>query len=259
MKPLQFFLGLFCFLFLVPSTAQQSQNFYRYDDGRVKISTKTGIKDTLIFHSDVQDDFAMTSGAISLVLGILVPKLVENVPKLFYNPENYIKESLVSRSFLHRDGSFTRLGELHHIEYRKMAGDEPLALFNFTIGDTFMDNGYLDIELASAKINHTAVQLTSQNHNLNVVVEVFFHYYDAKQLKLVHVVEPFVINNAVTGPLYQPKDQKIRLIPKFALLESIEVKVTEVNARKKDWDAYLSLYQEHSGKLSGYLLGLINQ
>lgn len=258
MKPFFFYLLVCCAVVFSPLNAQ-SQNYYSYQNGRIVMGMRSGVTDTLIFHSDVNEDFAVTSGAISLVLGTLVPKLVENVPKLFYNPEHYIKESLASRSCLHRDGSTTGLGELQHIQFKKMAGAEPLAILNFAIGDIFLEKGYLNIALESAKINETAVRLKPQNHTLNVVVEVFFHYYNAQQQKLVHTVEPFVLNNVVTGPYHSPKDQKIRLIPKFALLERIDIKVTEVNARKKDWDAYLSLYQEHSGKLSGYLLGLIPQ
>ena len=252
-----YFLILYA-LFCTPLHAQV-ENYYSYQEGRIAIVARTGVTDTLIFHADAKEDFAVTSGAISLVLGTLVPKLVENVPRLFYNPEHYIKESLATKSCLYRDGSHTRLGELHHIAYKKMAGEVPLAILNFTIGDIFMEKGYLDIVLESAKINETAVRLKPQHHDLNIVVEVFFHYYNAQQQKLVHAVEPFVLNNMATGPYHAPKSQKIRLIPKFELLERIDVKVTEVNARKKDWDAYLSFYQEHSGQLAGYLLGLIPQ
>lgn len=258
MKPLSFYLLICCLLLYVPSNAQ-AENYYSYQNGRIVVGMRSGITDTLIFHTDAKEDASVASGAVSLVLGILVPKLVENVPRLFYNPENYIKESLAAKSCLHHDGSHTRLGELHHIQYKKMAGEVPLAIFNFTIGDMFMEKGYLDISLESAKINETAVRLKPMYHDLNVVVEVFFHYYNAQQQKLVHAVEPFVLTDMATGPYHAPKDQKIRLIPKFELLERIDIKVTEVNARKKDWDAYLSFYKEHSGQLAGYLLGLIPQ
>lgn len=94
-------------------------------------------------------------------------------------------------------------------------------------------------------------------------MELLVNYFDDSGNKNSLELNPFVLSG------YIPKGEKstvnnfdtiFRLIPINKVITSLQIKVTEVNGRKKDWDKLLELFNKNKDKGQDYIIdNLINK
>jgi len=260
------------------SNALAQTDYYYFQNQKVT-KIKKYAKQELMFsktfierENEKKDSVASIAPLVTYVAtNFLVPYAVKNVPKLFYKPEKYIKEHGKNYSFLNDknnnlENSFnyqkamTYKTVLYDTINNKLIEDEALNL-NFNIvqievnrqntKDTF---SYL--ELVKYSYKYSPVKLKGAAGKVNLLVEVNFQYFDYNGQLQTHKTQPISISEKVPDGKESFKNQKknITVLPKMTFVTGVEVKVTEVNSRKKDMDKWLEFYTSNNDKLQSFLV-----
>ena len=272
MKTVLFF--VFVLLCIVPPSVvgQESseKHFYLNATGEIKTSYFTNIKDSI----ELTERNLETKGVIGIpaaILGIaiseLVPILVEKVGLLAYNPKKYISE--YGTSYLFDIENLRTVDNLQKIRYTRTGlsnnSKTLLSTFTFDVIDLPTSStqdlkGYTAIALESYQNKYTKVKLKNSGQKMNVIAEVALTYYDTQNQKQELKLQPYKL------PDMKPKGQEgmeisitkkkrnYQVIPPMKFIETLTIKIIEVNARKKDWDAYLEIFNSQKGNLSGLLI-----
>ena len=272
MKTVLFF--VFVLLCIVPPSVvgQESgeKHFYLNATEEIKTSYFTNIKDSI----ELTERNLETKGVIGIpaaILGIaiseLVPILVEKVGLLAYNPKKYISE--YGTSYLFDIENLRTVDNLQKIRYTRTGlsnnSKTLLSTFTFDVIDLPTSStqdlkGYTAIALESYQNKYTKVKLKNSGQKMNVIAEVALTYYDTQNQKQELKLQPYKL------PDMKPKGQEgmeisitkkkrnYQVIPPMKFIETLTIKIIEVNARKKDWDAYLEIFNSQKGNLSGLLI-----
>ena len=232
--------------------SQEKTTYYHVKENTVK--TKS--------FSDVTQSISFTPGtkeiSLTYIVGALIPHILKHAPKLFYNPKKYMKEYGTDGSLL-TESDFRKFGSIKTITYKQESKGEVLTMLGFKLIDSSMPMGYRGIFLTDAKFNYTPVKLKTRHFKTNVVIELIFNYYDKDNKKQVFNLKPINLNNITPGEAFTKNHNYIQLIPPMKTIESLQIKITEVNSRKKDWDKWLELYNENQDKLKDYLLEIVGK
>tara|TARA_R110002167_G_scaffold247308_7_gene452911 strand:- start:1771 stop:2610 length:840 start_codon:yes stop_codon:yes gene_type:complete len=224
-------------------------------------SFKHDIKQSLyikIKEKKSSEDIKASSAIVSFVVGTLMPYVINKVPRLFYNPKKYMKDYGTDLSLLTNKDSIIPFNSITSIIYEKKSDSTLLTQLQFTVTDYSSNPNFRRIELTKGIFNYTPVKLKGSFFKTNAVISIVLNYYDEKSKKSEIRLEPIKLEGIIPGKSYELK-KIVQLIPKVHLMESIQIEISEVNNRKKDWDKWLELYNDNQDKLKDYLLGLIEK
>jgi len=266
------------FIILFLSLAQlhaQSTKFYFTNSDTTKVDhiDVQNVKHTIELESVVKERDKETEAlslAPSFILSTVVPILFKQVGKWFYNPKNYIKEYGAVHSFYDSKSGFKKLPTTGKITI-KTTGKLPdnvereISRFTFELDSILNKNGYYQIALSEGYLNYTPVKLKSNHKKVNVVLEMKFIFYDSQDFKREYSLNPIklsevcAISGKKNGNEIKIEKKLYQIIPRMNVLESVQLKVTEINSRKKDWDKWLEFYNKNEGKISSFVLEKIIQ
>ncbi|MBL4662376.1 MAG: hypothetical protein JKY22_02175 [Flavobacteriaceae bacterium] len=235
------------------------KHYYIEDNHKKEVMLST-INEIILLDSDSDPEaFIILPSSMT---SILITELVKNLPKLFYNQNKYIKEYGASYSLFGN----TSKKPIKSFTYEKTGIDSNknkviISQLKFKVKDLSYLNKYRLITLSNFIINYTPVKLSKKNKFVNLVAEITLHYYDAnhikKELKLSPITIKNIIPNNFSNPNPNPKNNYSQLIPPIENIENIELKLTEVNSRKKDWDKWLEIFDNNKDKITNLLKELI--
>ncbi|MGB5818253.1 MAG: hypothetical protein WBG90_02120 [Saonia sp.] len=280
MKP-KYFLSMLLITIVihVTWTQQKESPFYRIEKGdKIHTTSFTDITESLQFEERSQEDSIPKpfSGILSsLVVNELVPLLIKKVPNLFYRPEKFIKEYGTSLDYFEIESQSPSIKNWDKVNlvYVKegiqtdFPGQKEMALSKFEFQIDAMEGhdlkGYSTLALSAYEVIHTPVKLRAKHNKVNIVIQITFHYFDdldnkkAHQLQSIHMygITPSEVKILDMDTVVQ----HMQIIPPMKIIEKIDVKITEVNTRKKDWDKWLELYNANQGKLNDYFLEIVAQ
>ena len=160
-------------------------------------------------------------------------------------------------------------GTLTYEKKGKISNSEKvIATLIFELNDVINLPGFKTITLSTFDFNYSSVKLKNTAMSFYAVIEVDIAYYNLENEKRNLSLQPIKISNLVPRnktsnneeqiSAIQDKKINVQIIPPNNFVESIKIKITEVNNRKKDWDNWLKLYNDNSDKLKDYLLEITN-
>lgn len=245
------------------------------------VDTAKDIKN--VYFDEIKDSIALTenkesiaafgglSGAImGIVIGELVPILVEKVGLLAYNPKNYISE--YGTGYLFEFNALQNASAIDKLIYTRMGvsnnSKHIISTFKFDlkpISESDADNlqAYTALALEEYQSNYTQVKLKNNGKKTNIVAAVTMVYFDQQDKKQELNLQPYKLSGIIpegsNGQIILIDEEKrnYQIIPPMKFIESITVKITDVNDRKKDWDKYLELFNGQKGNISGFLIDQI--
>jgi hypothetical protein len=191
---------------------------------------------------------------------VILDGLMKYLPKLFYNPNKYIKEYGVSHPlFQDEHQKFIESFTYEKTGVNSKKETVSISQLKFEVKDISYLNNYKVITLSNFKINRSPVKLSSKNKFVNLVAEITLYYYDVNHAKKELKLLPLKVKNIVPGSSITASStiNSSQIIPPINNIEKIELKLTEVNSRKKDWDKWLELYDTNKDKLTELLSGLV--
>jgi len=246
------------------------KHFYVSPSKEIKTSYFNEIKDSIAlveYQEDNNTFLGVSSAVVGIVIGELVPVLVEKVGLLAYNPKNYISE--YGTSYLFDKNALKNTSNIDKIVFTRTGvrsnAKETISMFEFDLkniskGEAENLEGYTAIGLISFQSNYTKVKLKSSGKKANIVIEMTAVYYDPQDKKQELHLQPYKLSAIVplgvnNGPnLIDSKKRNYQIIPPMKFIETLSIKITEVNDRKKDWDKYLELFNNQKGNISGFLI-----
>lgn len=235
---------------LFSTAAFSQQPVFSIENGKVATESMERVHHTLELR---KTDSVLTGGGIPSIVQDGLISLIRFLPKLVYNPSKYIAENQASFNFFKNDQNIHRIDEnlelLLTLESEKNNKIIPLGEFVFDIGIYKQHDGYYFMGLKEYRLNKTLAKLKEKSPNVHVILEVLFEYYDVSDTKQEFVLEPFYIDALQVPEVKVVRNPKYQLLPKMKVLESVVVKVTEVNTKKQNWDKWLGLYEKHQGQI----------
>lgn len=272
MKPILFFV-LVLLSIVTQSVVGQDKgedHFYLNTAQEIKTIYFTEIKDSidLIERSVPTEAFiGIAAGILGMAMSELVPILIEKAGLLAYNPKKYISE--YGTSYLFDIDALRSLEMLQEITYTRtgVANNTIHQLSKFTFEVIDLPNtatqdlkGYSAIALESYQNHYTAVKLKNRSKKMNIVAEVALTYYDAQDQKQELKLQPYKLSDiSPSGPeglgtSIAKENRNYQIIPPMKFIETLTIKIIEVNDRKKDWDTYLELFNRQKDNLGGLLI-----
>lgn len=266
MKPKKIITPLMVMLFCSIAIGQtKSMKYYSVDNKEIKPSSfKKTSKNEISFNSLSEDEEAASVQFI--VSKIVVPFVFNNISKLFYKPENYIKEHSAKKSLINEKNIVNDLNKKNNIVYTKTiknlkGSEEKSLILEFNIEDVYtekedlIDNFRL-IKLSSYQLNYTNAKITNSSSKINIIGEIIIKYVDEFCEYKTYKTDPFTIAGI------QPNGEKKSLektgatypLPKMKYATSIEIKITEVNSKKKHMDKWLETYTKNKGTLQTFTI-----
>ncbi|GGG40339.1 hypothetical protein GCM10011414_07300 [Croceivirga lutea] len=232
-------------------TKAKGQNpVYTLENNKVKIEQLANVNATLSFQ---QKDDALQGGLVNPIIEAGLVSLVRFLPKLLYNPTKFVYEDQAKFNFFKNANDINYIDEnlelVFTIEGDNATSAVELSSFVFEFGNYEKHEGYYYMGLKSYDLQASLSKLKPKNATVNIVLEVLFDYYDENNTKKEFVLNPFYINNAAPDAKELIRNIDYQLLPKMEILQSVTVKITEVNSKKETWDKWLGLYEKHQGKL----------
>ncbi len=214
-------------------------------------------------------------GIGAIVMSTIVPYVVKKIPTLFYKPENFIKaygttlqypETPIALGAGMKGESFDLVYKKEGVKTGQVDNNDPSIISSLKFRfDPIQNNslpGYFAVSLIAYRFEATQVKLKSEHQKINAVVELVFHYFDVQHQKQEFTFTPIKIEE-ISLPktqdfLVKGSANVLQIVPPMPIIESLTLRITEVNTRKKDWDKWLELYNAKEGELSNYLLQVIS-
>ena len=250
------------------SNAFAQTDYYYFKDDKVKKIKKYNRQELSINDSIVErkpkDEKANTPAVITyLATNFLVPYVVKNVPKLFYKPEKYIKEHAQNSSLIESGEKFN---EAKSISYKNIVFDtingeikeDEALIINFKIGQIQNErvNNLRYLDLVNYGYKYSPAKLKGPKDKINLIIEVLFQYIDSNGDIQTYKTNPISLMNQVPNGKIELIDKKtnITILPKMVFVTDVQIKVSEVNSRKKNMDKWLEFYTDNKDKLQTFLV-----
>lgn len=147
----------------------------------------------------------------------------------------------------------------------KNGSEKVISSFEFDLTNVSKPNsesleGYRAIALKKYQNNYTKVKLKNNGKKMNTVIEMVFVYYDERDKKQELNLQPYKLSDITpmgsigkTRAINEEK-KNYQIIPPMKFIETLSIKIIEVNNRKKDWDKYLELFNSQKGNISSFLI-----
>ena len=265
MPPSRAFLLLFSLLSMVTYNYAQTENYYTIKGNAVEKKKFHHIEHVLKFESEeAPSEEAMTIGWGGLAAK-LIPLLVDGASKLFYNPDNFNKEYFASYSFFDASSGFRKLDPSDALVFEHNAQDETgeqerINRFKFELGAVKNVEGYHYIGLKSYDLHYSWSKLSAANNRMNYIIDLEFYYFDEDDKAQEFHINPILLDSRIIiksqGFI---DDVNYQVLPKMKVLQTIQIRVREVNAKKQNWDRYLELYQSNQDNISRFLIRAITK
>ncbi|GGD05207.1 hypothetical protein [Hyunsoonleella pacifica] len=246
-------------------TAQNGEIYY-YLDSKNKVQ-KIEVNDVKESITLIENPKSFGAAATSILPDALKFGL-KNLSKLIYNPKKYVATfGSEVKLFEKSNDSLINYFGLSGFTYKKVIGGNALVQLDFDIIPPFgKDIIYSGVELQSVTHNFSAAKLKngSKNQNMvNLIVDVTISYFDNNGEKQKIELNSYTLNNHLPknrgAIIFDSPQMEIFNFKNLAFVESIEVRITEVNARKKYWDKLLEEYDNKKDKIQEALLELIKK
>ncbi|WP_298896806.1 hypothetical protein [uncultured Psychroserpens sp.] len=270
MKKQLLFLTITSLLLFFNSHSQST--FYSLENNKVK-SIKKNESTSIIQFVDNEDDNNKDAFTTFLFNNLLFPLVRDNISKLFYNPKKFIYEQAGFHSFIEYDHGSPRLKSdfnnqdlIYFQQYIFDFKDNNNAPINpikaielsFKIEKTAANNAQSDqtinlLSLAKAELNYSGAKIKNNKKEINLIVEVLFNYYDSYGELRAFKTEPYNISKISANGSQNTITDKKQILPNMKIVTSVQIKVTEVNSRKKDLDKWLELYTENKDKIQSFI------
>lgn len=248
---------------VLPLWAMGQEPHYHIKGNAVEKINYTDLQSSIVFYGDVALDSEVFNLGLAQLVGNVVPFLVDEASKLFYDPDNYNKEYMAQYSFFDGKGKcvplrpgpmvFERTGVDHQ------GKKEMLSRFTFKVGAVENVEGYFYVGLQSFSLAHSWAKLGASKNTMNYVVDMGFYYFDGQDRPQEFHLNPIAVEAVVVPDQKEITEVHYQVIPKMKVLERVQIRVREVNAGKQNWDQYLKLYQSNSGQLSKFLIKAIQK
>lgn len=239
---------------------QGQETYYLIEDNLVKTQSYSQIKQELLFQK-----IAETKSLKGFVLTTVIKEGLKILPSLFYKPEKFIKEYGIGKSFINKEKlALEDISTYKGMSYEKKGDDKILTQLNFSLIPLFdSKNGYTIIQLDSFRHNRSAVKLKKGNkgqQKVNMRISLGFKYFDSNNLSREYKIAPLIIKGISPGKQYElGTEVPLQLIPPMNVIQEVEVRITEVNMRKKYWDKLLKVYDDNREKIEGTILKIIEE
>ena len=247
------------------------KHFYVNPSEEIKTAHFEQIKDTIVFTENtdgINTLLGVSSAIVGVIIGELVPILVEKVGLLAYNPKNYISE--YGTTYLLELNALRDTRTLDKIVYarsgiRNYSNDTIISKFKFdlkAVSKSTSNNiqAYRAIALEEYQSSYTRVKLKNSDNKTNIVANVTLVYFDEQDKKQELNLQPYKLGGVIPRGRNSktisigPEKRNYQIIPPMKFIETVSIKITEVNDRKKDWDKYLELFNTQKGNISSFLI-----
>ncbi len=131
--------------------------------------------------------------------------------------------------------------------------------FEFEMGTVKNVDGYHYLGLKAYHLAQSWSKINAPNNRINYVLDIGFYYFDDNDKAQEFHINPLLLEAQTVGS-ERVEIQKVnfQVIPKMKVLQNIQVRVREINARTQNWNRYLELYQSNQGTISRFLINAIN-
>lgn len=264
-------LCLFLFFLIAGTVKGQTGTEHYYINqkgGEIRTTHLKGVKNRVELYPQ--------NKALWSIAGAILPEVLKfglnKLSGLVYNPQNYLAEFEAKTVLYTMNSEKVDFGSLGGFSFVKSFGDasnkeqdNEALRFNFLLShEPVGEVLYTGIELDSATINYSQVKLKKGGKNkakVNYIIDLDIVYFDKEGgerhtrkidgFKLLHQ------KPGVTSPPKMSSQMQVVSFPKLQFVESIEIKVSEVNAHKKHWDELMEHYNNNQEKVQETLLSLI--
>lgn len=256
----QVLLGIWCICGMATAGFGQIENYYTLDQGAVLKKKFKNVRHEIKFESNSPVAEEALSIAWGGLAARLIPLLVDGASKLFYNPDNFNKEYFANHSFFDASGRFRKLDPTSTLIFEHsgetLGGQrERINRFEFELGRVSNVEGYYYIGLKGYDIAYSWSKLSSANNGMNYIIDIGFYYFDESDKAQEFHINPLLLDARVVGASAATiENVNYQVIPKMKVLQIIQIRVREINAKKQNWDRYLDLYQSNQDNISKFLI-----
>jgi hypothetical protein len=242
----------------------QTETFYSIKNENVLRTEFSELSHELKFVSEQeveQETFGLGWGVLATKL---IPLLVDGASKLFYNPDNFNKEYFANYSFFEKSGYFRKMDTNQNLVFEhwgknSLGSRQKINRFEFDIGAVKNIEGYHYLGLKAYELSYSWSKLSSPKNRINYVIDIGFYYFDDQDKAQEFHMNPFLLDSQnIDSTKVEIKDINYQVIPKMKVLQTIQVRVREINAKTQNWDRYLELYQSNQKNISKFLINAIN-
>ena len=94
---------------------------------------------------------------------------------------------------------------------------------------------------------------------INLIIDITLNYFDKNSAKQSFKVDSFLIPRHLptSSSIQLENSERLIVLGDYEFLESIVIKVTEINARKKHWDKSIKTYEDNRETAQEILLKII--
>lgn len=257
-------LVVFCCLGSVVKIAAQTETYYTIKNNAVVKTEISDIQRNIIFESKVKETEEALSSTLGVLATNLIPLLFDGASKLFYNPDNFNKEYFTSYSFFDATGHFKTLDTASILVFEQRGKNEQgtttlINRFEFELGNVKNVDGYLYLGLKAYELPHSWSKLNAPNNQMNYVLDIGFYYFDDNDKAQEFHINPLLLDAQTVGSeRVEIQNVNFQVVPKMKVLQNIQIRVREVNAKTQNWNRYLELYQSNQGNISRFLIRAVN-
>lgn len=263
MKVKNLVLNLYCYLSITLYATAQTEIYYTIDNGEVQKSQFSDLKRNITFEYETYESQEALTIGIGILANKLIPLLVDGASKLFYNPDNFNKEYFSSYSFFNASSGFTKLDPNSTLVFKQTGKNdkgenELINTFQFEIGSVQNVDGYYYLGLKSYHIRHCWSKLSTPNNKINYILDLSFYYFDDYDKSQEFHLNPILLDNQIVGENQLVIEAvNYQVIPKMKILQNIQLRIREINAKTQNWNRYLEHYQNNQDEISAYLIRAI--
>lgn len=270
-----YILTLVSCIFITFGEAQDKETYFHVGNDSKIISIGEKYSKSEINFSSVKPA-AIGGGAVGsfLVTKIILPIIFDNISTLFYNPDKYIKENNAAYSFidfnsykiktpLNSHQAFSFIKTIYDSKTGNVLNN-PKKAIEATFNLRHISNGNQKmtiLELNSFDYNFTSVKLKSKGKKVNLIFEITVNYINTlNEVKTLNL-QPVNLNRLSPNGSKNTnlsKDKIHLVLQNLYFIQSISMKVTEVNSRKKDMDKWLELYTKNKDKIQSFTIDQLN-
>ncbi|CAL2076859.1 hypothetical protein [Tenacibaculum sp. 190524A05c] len=253
---------------------KKTTTYYYKDSNGIGEIGRIKPKSTLVLGSKIKlkeiDSVGIESIGTQAAI-IIIKQVINHIGSVIYKPEKFAKENSAEQKFisLKTTTDFKKLHneKLYYFNYsekpdsKKVVIDSMNQTFEFSIYKNPINDKFKILKFDGYLYKYTGVKLKKKHHKVNLLLNFKVNYFDEDGFLQSMDLKTIELNKITPeGPKakFTPtKDDIYRFIPTKYQIESIQLTVNEVNARKKTWDKWLKLYNDNKDKIKDAIVDKI--
>ncbi|MFS4416966.1 hypothetical protein [Maribacter sp. 2307ULW6-5] len=237
----------------------QGETYYRSNGNGIEKTSMQQVRSQLRFEGAQESGDEVFNLGLLKIASNLIPLLVDEASKLFYDPDNYNKEYAAHLDFFDANGTFRELDPNRTLIFEKRGTDAQgkevlLSRLEFALGAVGNVEGYHYLGLKAYELNHAQAKLSAAKQRLNYVLDIHFYYFDAADKAQEFQLNPILLSGVRLPSKGTVENVAYQVVPKMKVLQRMQLRVREVNASKQNWDTYLKLYRSNRDQISRFLI-----